>query len=100
MTLLNLCRPTSLAELVAVMRGADPVHLIAGGTDLLVGSRALPDAGRLVDLTALPALRGIDTTGPDIRIGAATTVAEIGPTAPRPTPARLRCILPKSRLIP
>ena len=46
MTLLNVCRPTSLAELVAVLRGADPVHLIAGGTDLLVGSRALPDAGR------------------------------------------------------
>jgi xanthine dehydrogenase FAD-binding subunit len=77
MTMLNACRPTSLAELVAVMRGADRVHLIAGGTDLLVGSRALPDAGRLVDLTALPALRGIDTTGPDIRIGAATTAAEI-----------------------
>lgn len=77
MTMLNVCRPTSLAELVAVMRGEDRVLLIAGGTDLLVSGRALPDTGRLVDLTSLPALRGIDTTGPDIRIGAATTAAEI-----------------------
>lgn len=77
MTLLSVSRPTSLAELVAVMRGKDRVSLIAGGTDLLVGSRALPNVGKLVDLTALPALRGIDTTGPDIRIGAATTAAEI-----------------------
>ncbi len=77
MNRLSFCRPTSLAELVEVMHSEDRLHFIAGGTDLLVSGRALPDAGILVDLTALPALRGIDTTSPEIHIGAATTAAEI-----------------------
>lgn len=77
MTMLYPCRPENLQELSALMRTGDPVHLIAGGTDMLVGSRVLPKTGRLVDLTALPALRGIDCTADDIRIGACTTAARI-----------------------
>lgn len=77
MTMLRPSRPTSLAELSSLMGPGEPVHLIAGCTDLLAGGRGLPDMGRLVDLTALPALRGIDCTRADIRIGASTTAAQI-----------------------
>jgi xanthine dehydrogenase FAD-binding subunit len=77
MTDLQPCRPATLAALSAVMNRGGPLHLIAGGTDLLVAGRVLPTTGRLIDLTALPALRGIDCSGPDIRIGATTTAAQI-----------------------
>jgi len=71
------CRPADMSELAALMAGPGPVHPVAGATDLLIDGRALPEGGVLVDLTALPELRGIETGAADIRIGAATTVAAL-----------------------
>jgi len=77
MTAPRPCRPADMRVLAGLMAGPDPVHPLAGGTDMLIAGRALPDAGVLVDLSTLPGLRGIDSAAGDIRIGAATPVAEI-----------------------
>jgi carbon-monoxide dehydrogenase medium subunit len=74
---LALARPADLSELAALMAGPLPVHFMAGGTDLLVSRRQLPRTGVLADLSAVTGLAGIDCSGIDIRIGAATTVAAI-----------------------
>jgi len=74
---LRHCRPRDMGALAALMSGPDPVHPVAGGTDMLVAGRALPQAGVLTDLSTLPELRGICCAGGTIRIGAAATVAEI-----------------------
>jgi CO/xanthine dehydrogenase FAD-binding subunit len=64
-------------DLLAVHNGA--AHALAGGTDLLVKLRAGMVAPQLVvDLKAIPQLRGIATDGNGFRIGAATSCAEIG----------------------
>jgi carbon-monoxide dehydrogenase medium subunit len=65
------------ADLLAVHNGA--AHLLAGGTDLLVKMRAGMVAPQLVvDLKAIPQLRGISVESDGFRIGAATSCAEIG----------------------
>lgn len=74
---LRICHPIDIDALAALMAGSEPVHPVAGGTDMLIAGQALPEAGILADLTALPALRGIETGAADFRIGAATTVAAI-----------------------
>jgi carbon-monoxide dehydrogenase medium subunit len=64
-------------ELLAAHNGA--AHLLAGGTDLLVKLRAGLTAPQLVvDLKAIPELRGIAADARGFRIGAATSCAEIG----------------------
>lgn len=64
-------------ELLAAHNGA--AHLLAGGTDLLVKLRAGLTAPQLVvDLKAIPQLRGIAADARGFRIGAATSCAEIG----------------------
>ena len=64
-------------ELLAAHNGA--AHLLAGGTDLLVKLRAGMTAPQLVvDLKAIPQLRGIAADARGFRIGAATSCAEIG----------------------
>lgn len=65
----------ALAALLAQTR--EPVTFIAGGTDLLVAPRALPSIGLLVDLSRTPDLAGIAVERDAIRIGAATTLAEL-----------------------
>ena len=64
-------------DLLAVHNGA--AHVLAGGTDLLVKLRAGMIAPQLVvDLKAIPQLRGIAADANGFRIGAATSCAEIG----------------------
>lgn len=64
-------------DLLAVQNGA--AHVLAGGTDLLVKLRAGMVAPQVVvDLKAIPELRGIAVEGGGFRIGAATSCAEIG----------------------
>ncbi len=64
-------------ELLAAHNGA--AHVLAGGTDLLVKLRAGMTAPQLVvDLKAIPQLRGIAADARGFRIGAATSCAEIG----------------------
>ena len=72
--------PASLKEavdLLAAHTGA--AHVLAGGTDLLVKLRAGFVAPQMVvDLKAIPQLRGITADARGFRIGAATSCAEIG----------------------
>jgi carbon-monoxide dehydrogenase medium subunit len=64
-------------DLLAAHNGA--AHVLAGGTDLLVKLRAGVVAPELVvDLKAIPQLRGIAADANGFRIGAATSCAEIG----------------------
>ncbi|MHC5010615.1 MAG: FAD binding domain-containing protein [Planctomycetota bacterium] len=64
-------RPRTLAEALALVAADRGARLIAGGTDLLVGSTPPPEA--LVSLRGIPELAGIDGS----RIGALTTVGEV-----------------------
>lgn len=67
-------------ELLAAHNGA--AQVLAGGTDLLVKLRAGFVAPQLVvDLKAIPQLRGIAADARGFRIGAATSCAEIGEDA-------------------
>jgi carbon-monoxide dehydrogenase medium subunit len=64
-------------DLLAASGGG--AHLLAGGTDLLVKLRTGFVAPKLVvDLKAIPQLRGISSDARGFRIGAATSCAEIG----------------------
>ncbi len=68
--------PATLEDALALMReGAGPA--IAGGTDLYPALGERPTPARLLDLTAIAALRGIAAGPEGWRIGALTTWAEI-----------------------
>ena len=67
-------RPADL-DLALALLSNGPRRILAGGTDLYPGAGAQLD-GPVLDITALPALRGI-TVNEGLRIGAATTWAEI-----------------------
>jgi carbon-monoxide dehydrogenase small subunit/xanthine dehydrogenase small subunit len=72
-------RPRSLEEALEILvQRTGEVRPLAGGTDLLVQVRdGKAQAGALFDILAVPELHGIDDAGDHIRIGAATTHAEI-----------------------
>jgi carbon-monoxide dehydrogenase medium subunit len=72
--------PTSVREAVDLLAGgAGGAQLLAGGTDLLVKLRGGMVAPALViDLKAIPRMRGIESGVSGFRIGAATPCAEIG----------------------
>ena len=72
-------RPRTVEEAVSFLAANVGAQVLAGGTDLLVKMRAgmiEPDA--VVDLKAIPGLHGIESGPGGIRIGAATSCAEIG----------------------
>lgn len=75
-------RPATLADAVAAL-AAGPCTVLAGGSDLYAATGARGLAGRVIDVTALPDLRGIAATAEGIRIGAAATWAEVA-AAPLP----------------
>lgn len=64
-------RPQTLDEAVAALRSG-PARVLAGGTDLYPGAGARL-SGPILDLTAVPDLRGIAASAGGMRIGAATT---------------------------
>jgi CO/xanthine dehydrogenase FAD-binding subunit len=72
-------RPRSLEEALEVLaQRSGEVRPIAGGTDVLVQAKDGHVArGALMDLTAVPELRGIEERGDHLWIGAAATHAEI-----------------------
>jgi CO/xanthine dehydrogenase FAD-binding subunit len=74
--------PSTLAEALALL-AAEPDRLpIAGCTDLMVAEPlARASRGRILNLLALPELRGIREVPTGIEIGATTTFAEIGAAA-------------------
>lgn len=71
-------RPQSLEEAVSLI-GQAPHTLLAGGTDLYPGAGSTLK-GAVLDLSFIPALRGIEM-GSGLRIGSCTTWTEIAETA-------------------
>ncbi len=70
-------RPTTLDEALSQL-GASGTAAYAGGTDLLGCLRdGVCQVERVVSLTRVPELRGISSTGTDLRIGPLTTLAEV-----------------------
>ncbi len=71
--------PATVDEALHMLAGHDGrARIIAGGTDLMRDfQRGEHLAGCLVDISRIPALRGIVKEGDSITIGAATTHAEI-----------------------
>ena len=74
----SLAAPSSLADVLALLKTSPPVRPFAGGTDLMVLLEAgkLPEGG-YVGLWNLQELRGISDAGEGIAIGALTTYTEI-----------------------
>jgi aerobic carbon-monoxide dehydrogenase medium subunit len=72
--------PGSVREAVDLLAShADNAYVLAGGTDLLVKLRAgFVTPQLVVDVKAIPQLRGIATDARGFRIGAAVSCAEIG----------------------
>jgi carbon-monoxide dehydrogenase medium subunit len=80
---MNYHSPRSVKEAVDLL-AAHPgaAHVLAGGTDLLVKLRSGFVAPELVvDVKAIPQLRGIQADASGFRIGAGTSCAEIGENA-------------------
>jgi carbon-monoxide dehydrogenase medium subunit/xanthine dehydrogenase FAD-binding subunit len=79
---LSYHKPQSLGEAVALMaQYAGSIRPYAGGTDLMVqlreGAKRLKDTQHLMDLGAVPELKGIELLPDVIRIGAMTTHTEV-----------------------
>lgn len=71
-------RPRSLVETIRHLADDPALVLTAGCTDLMVRPpEALAQMDRVLDLLAVPELRGIRETGDGIEIGATTTFTEI-----------------------
>jgi carbon-monoxide dehydrogenase medium subunit len=75
--------PGSVKEAVDLLAASGGgAHVLAGGTDLLVKLRAgFVEPRLVVDVKAIPQLRGISRDSRGFRIGAATSCAEIGENA-------------------
>jgi len=74
-------RPASVAA-AATAAAADNAKIIAGGQSLLPSMRlglSAPEA--LIDLSAVPELKGITVAGGSVKIGAMTTHAEVAASA-------------------
>ena len=69
-------RPQSTAEALALL-ALDGATILAGGTDVFPALVDRPPPKRLVDISLLSDLRGISRQDKTVRIGAATTWAEI-----------------------
>jgi len=71
--------PTTLSDLLRLMAAGPPARAMAGGSDLIVQTRAgRVKPGPIVDLKHVPELVGITREGSGWRIGAATPCAVIG----------------------
>lgn len=86
-------RPGGLASALAQM-AAHPFRPLAGGTDLYPATGAPALAGDILDLGAVGELKGIDLSGAEARIGAATTWDEI---ARSHLPPALACLQQAAR---
>ena len=75
MSTLQAASPRHLGALVDLLRSAEgPPTFIAGGTDLLVAPRRLPEEGLLIDLSGVEDLANVEARGGALRIGGATTI--------------------------
>jgi len=70
-------KPASLEDAYAARASHPDYVLLAGGTDYMVGVLHRPAPAGVIDLFGLEGLCGIEVSGERIRIGAATTYAEV-----------------------
>ncbi len=68
-------RPRTVDEAVAALAAGG--RILAGGTDVFPALGDRPLGGRVIDVTGVAGLKGIDRVGGWIRIGAATTWREL-----------------------
>ena len=69
--------PTTLAE-ASRLFAEEHAQLLAGGTDLVIGMKALTETPQsVISLQKIPGLAGITTDGDSINIGAMTKVREV-----------------------
>ncbi len=74
----NYHRPSSVDEAARLLAGNDEAKAISGGQTLLpTMKQRLAAPSDLVDLRHIPEMRGITVSGKSVRIGAATTHAEV-----------------------
>jgi CO/xanthine dehydrogenase FAD-binding subunit len=89
------CVAKNLEEAFALLSSRTGSKPIAGGTDLAVTlADGLITPERLVDISAIPSLRGIRVTARGISIGATTSIAEIASRANLPA-----CLVQGARAI-
>lgn len=81
--------PASPGELTTCLGQPGRAILIAGGTDLLIGSRGLPVDASIVDLGRLAGMRNLERIGGALVVGAGVTVARLArdPLVRRHAPA-------------
>jgi carbon-monoxide dehydrogenase medium subunit len=75
----NYLRPASIEEALSLgKRFGGRAKFLAGGTDLLVDMKLLrTEPEYLIDITAIPELRGITFDGKELRIGPTTRIREL-----------------------
>ena len=81
----DLHEPTTVTQAVGLLDQLGATgKVLAGGSDLVGGiikdwvtGKGMPLPSALVDITAIPDLKGIKPSGTGISIGAATTLTEI-----------------------
>ncbi len=78
-------RAHSVAEAISLMSEHDGARLLAGGHSLVpLLKLRQSEAGWLVDIGRIASLKGIETTGNAVRVGALTTHAEIAASSAVP----------------
>jgi CO/xanthine dehydrogenase FAD-binding subunit len=69
-------RPTELNDALMALESR-PLAILAGGTDFYPQRAGQPLKADVLDITALPGLRGIEAGGDGLRIGALTTWSDV-----------------------
>ena len=92
---MSYARPATVTEAIRALQSGG-ARALAGGTDLYPATQAQTLAGPVVDLTAIPALRGITRSADGLRIGACTTWSEI---AEAPLPPALAALQQAARQV-
>lgn len=78
----RLHRPRTVGDAVALRSAHPAARFLAGGTDLMPAMRrGLADTSDLIDLSAVAGLSGIEAGGQGLRIGAATSLAQLAASA-------------------
>src|SRR3954465_3258170 len=81
----DLHEPTTVSQAVGLLNQLGPGgKIVAGGSDIVGGilkdwvqGKGMPLPSALVDLTAIPDLKGISAGGGGLTIGATTTLSEL-----------------------
>ena len=75
-------RPKSLDEAVSALAANEDAKFLGGGQTLIATMKQrLASPGAVIDVTRIPALKGITADGASVTIGAATTHAEVAGSA-------------------